>query len=560
MTATFITPSRRSLLSAGALLLPVMAGCAPRAPKAAGDPVVEIAGGKVKGFVAANGVTTFRGIPYGGPTGGANRFMPPTAAQPWSGVRDGSQFGPNAPQIVPSGPGGESPIFSAPASVPQGEDCLVLNVWTPSVAGPPRAVMIWMHGGGFTFGTAAAPLYDGGNLAKAGDVVVVGVNHRLNVFGYTYLGEHLGPEFATSGNAGQLDLIAALAWVKANIAAFGGDPTRVLIYGESGGGQKVSTIMAMPGAAGLFHRAVVESGPGFRMAEKADAAEATDALLKELSLTKAQARDLQTVDAERLKAAHKAVAAKLPGDGPGFLRNFAPVVDGVALPSHPFDPVAPAVSADVPLMIGYNHTEWTYFSRSGGAKLDMTEAEMRKAIQPMVKDKADEVLAVYRKADPKATPWDLYIAIGTDAPTAVLSHEIARRKSALGKAAAYHYRFDWETQAMGGHMRTPHTMELPFVFNNIGGSADLVGTAPDAQPLADKMSRAWANFAKTGKPGAEGLPEWPAYDGESRATMMLNTESKVVNDPDSEQRKVLEKAIGLSAGKLVYGKPKPASA
>ncbi len=547
--------ARRTFVMTGAAAIAQQGFAAPSFKSRANRSSIEVSNGKLEGFRASNGVATFLGVPYGASTAGANRFLPPKPPSSWPGVRDATRLGPNAPQIIPAGAGAESPIFSAPSAVPQGEDCLVLNIWTPGPDRAARAVMVWLHGGGFAFGTAGAPLYDGTNLARAGDVVVVGVNHRLNVLGYTYLGEHLGAEFSASGNVGQLDIVAALQWIRENIAAFGGDPNRVLVFGESGGGMKVSALMAMPSAKGLFHRAVIESGPGFHMGRKNDAVEAADALLRELGLKRAQARDLQRVDIKRLLAAYTAVSTKLPGDGPGYLRNFAPVVDGAILPTHPFDPRAPAVSANVPLLIGYNRTEWSYFSRHSGAKLDMTEAEMRKAISPMVKGGIDEVLAVYRKATPGARPWDLFLAIGTDAPTAVLSHEIARRKTALGAAPAYHYRFDWETPAMGGHLRSPHTLELPFVFNNIAISSDLVGRTRDAQGLADSMSRAWANFARTGKPGAQGLPEWPAYDGRTRATMLLNTRSKVANDPDSEQRQVLERVIGLNTGRLIYRAP-----
>jgi para-nitrobenzyl esterase len=504
--------------------------------------VAETAYGKVRG-TAVEDIKIFKGIPYGGPTSGKNRFMPPTKPAPWTGVRDALTYGPSAPQTNP----GARPSQGSTSGQGLGkedEDCLVLNVFTPAVdAGRKRPVMVWLHGGGFSTGSGSSPIYDGTNLARRGDIVVVSINHRLNVFGYTYLGDIAGREFALSGSAGMLDIVAALEWVGDNIAMFGGDPNMVTIFGESGGGRKVATVMAMPGAKGLFHRAVIESGAVLRLPTRDDATKETEMLLAEVGLTPKQARDLQTVPIEQLLRGYHAAASKFTSSIPGTLAH-SPTIDGTAVPGHPFDPKAPAVSADIPLLIGYNRTEETLFHR-GNEILDLDEAGLRQRVRARIGGEPDRVVEVYRKAHPDASPWDLYMLIGTDHPRGTYTRELASRKAALGRAQAYLYRFDWETP-VAPHLKTPHAIEIPFVFDNISKSKASTGDAPDTHALAAKVSAAWMAFAKTGNPKTPQLPQWPAYSAASRDTMVLNHVSRVVKDPDREQRLIMEQVLKLT--------------
>jgi para-nitrobenzyl esterase len=505
--------------------------------------VAETASGKIRG-TAVEDIRIFKGIPYGGPTSGKHRFMPPTKPAPWTGVRDALAYGPSAPQRNP----GARPAQSSTSGQGLGkedEDCLVLNVFTRGAdAGRKRPVMVWLHGGGFATGSGSSPVYDGTNLARGGDVVVVTVNHRLNAFGYTYLGDLAGPEFALSGCAGMLDIVAALEWVRDNIGGFGGDPNLVTIFGESGGGRKVATLMAMPDAKGLFHRAVIESGAILRLPTREDATKETEMLLAEVGLKANQARDLQTIPAEQLLRGYYAAASKFTSSIPGTLTH-SPTIDGKAVPGHPFDPTAPAVSADIPLLIGYNRTEETLFHR-GNEIFDLDEAGLKQRVKTVIGGEPDRVIDVYRKAHPGTSPWDLYMLIGTDHPRGTYTRELARRKAILGRAPVYLYRFDWETPVGAPHMKTPHAIEIPFVFDNIGKSVATTGDAPDTRALAARVSAAWVAFARTGNPNTPQLPQWPAYAADSRDTMMLNHVSRVVKDPDREQRLIMEHVLKLA--------------
>ncbi|HTB19297.1 MAG TPA: carboxylesterase family protein [Bryobacteraceae bacterium] len=550
-----MTLSRRQLMmrtgktaAAAALLLPDITL---NRLWAATDSTVETASGKVRGRSIA-GIHSFLGVRYGASTAGRNRFMPPQKPQPWSGIQDAFSYGSSAPQSNPAQRGagilrGEIGQLLAGTDGPppaESEDCLFLNVWTPGINdNAKRPVMFWLHGGGFTTGSDSSALYIGANLARRGDVVVVGINHRLGTLGFTHLGDLAGEQFVHSGNVGMLDAVAALEWVRDNIGRFGGDASRVMIFGESGGGQKVSMLLGSPPAKGLFQRAVIESGPGPKMMERARATELARMLLAEVGLDAKRTSDLQTLPLEKIMAAQFAVSAKLRGMA-GIIDGFAPVLDPTVLPAHPFYPHATRVSEDVPVIIGNNRTEMTLFADPAAFSLD--ENGLKTRVKNFVGDRADDVIEVYRHANPHATPSDLFFLIWTDDPTTVFSNNIAERRAALGKAPTYRYRFDWETPVLGGRLKSPHTVEMPFVFDNTQVAPGLTGGAsPEAVSLAARVSEAWIAFASRGDPNSKksGLPPWPAYDSERRATMLFSNESKIVDDPSSEQRKAMDKIL-----------------
>lgn len=547
-----------SLLLVGAqasAILPLLPGSSraaamTRSSKSSGgnSVIAETAYGKVRGTTVER-IKVFKGIPYGGTTTGKNRFMPPTKPAKWTGVRDALDYGPSTPQRDPNDPQAGARAASVPlignlSERPESEDCLVLNVWTPALKdGRKRPVMFWCHGGGFINGSGSSQGYDGTNLCRRGDVVVVTINHRLNVLGFAHLADLGGEEFAQSGNAGMLDIVHALKWVRENIAQFGGDPNTVMIFGESGGGRKVSALLAMPSAKVLFHRAVIESGPGLRMVERERANKASEMLLAELGLNKTQVRDLQTLPLDRIMVACHAVTRKLGG---GVTGGFAPVVDGKVLPHHPFDPVAPAESADVPLIVGNNRTEMVLFSLGDPSTFTLDEAGLQQRVKGLVGDHTQRVVELYRKANAGATPSDLYFLIYTDFQYRAYTTKLAERKAALGKAPAYLYNFAWETPVMGGKLKSPHALEIPFVFDNTEPSARYTGGGPEAKALADKMSDAWIAFARTGNPNIAKLPHWPAYNATQRPTMIFNNQSKVENDPIREQRLVMYDVLKLT--------------
>lgn len=519
----------------------------------AAEPVVETSSGKIRGFLN-DGIYTFRGVRYGASTGGRNRFMPPRKPEPWAGVRDATSYGASAPQTNPESRGRETPetaltrIFSASdgdrVAPPESEDCLFLNIWTPGLnPSGKRPVMVWLHGGGFSSGSASALLYDGTNLARRGNVVMVGINHRLNVFGYTHFGDFGFPEYAHSGNAGQLDIIAALEWVRDNIERFGGDPKRVMIFGESGGGAKVCMLLGSPPAKGLFHSAVVQSGPSLRMAERPGAAKAAEMLLAELGLDVKRLPEISGFTTDRILSAYFAVTGKLARGSAGDA--FRPVLDPQVIPAHPFDPAATRVSEDVPLMIGWNKTEATLFMVEDKEAFSLDEAGMRKRVEALVGADADRLIDAYRREFPKLSPSAIHFYIASYSRMGSGSVAIAERKAALGKAPAYLYRFDWESPYMGGKFISPHGLEMPMVFDNAQKVDILTGGGEDARKLAAKMSEAWIAFARKGDPNTpkSGLPRWEPYDAAKRAVMVFDNRCRVEYDPQKIQREIFANHI-----------------
>jgi len=537
--------SRRSALamgtSAAALLAVDFDALADVAP-----PIVTTTNGPVAGN-SENGTLAFKGIRYGAPPVGALRFMPPQKPSPWTTLPPYG-FGPPAMQM-PSGSAAAEPktplaialqsVFPTLAEVKiNSEDCLFLNVWTGFRGklndGAKRPVMVWLHGGGYAYGSGAWPSYDGGNLAKQGDVVVVTLNHRLNAFGFLELADVGGADFTKSGNVGMLDIVAALEWVRDNIGAFGGDAGNVMIFGESGGGAKVSTLMAMPSAQGLFHKAIVESGPGLKGVPKAAATQDAKDLMAELKV--ADVKALQAIPAAQIVSAALAVSARR---GPGSeIRFLAPVVDGDVLPTDPFDPVAPAMSANVPLIIGTNKDEMTLFMAGQPWFGKLTDDQLNAQAPMMAGAKAPALLAALRQAHPDYSPTYLMTELVTTTFMWDSSIKLAERKAAQNAAPVFMYQLRWETPIGGGLFKTPHTLEIPLVFDNVENSRALVGPGPDPQKVADQMSAAWISFARTGDPNTAMAPRWPRYDSAHRATMIFNVTSKVEDDPYAEVRKV----------------------
>jgi len=525
-------------------------------PKGSPGATAQTAAGKVRGL-QIDKVQAFRGIPYGASTAGARRFQPPAKPEPWTGVRDAFELGLRSPLIdsvlVPEW----DPLNRRE---PMGEDCLNLNVWTPGVAAARRPVMVWLHGGGYAAGSPGMVAYDGANLARTHDVVVVGVTHRLNAFGFMYLAELGGERFAEASNAGMRDIIAGLEWVRDNIASFGGDPGNVTIFGQSGGAGKVSTLLGMPAAQGLFHRAVAQSGSAVTSMPAGAATQSAEAFMSRLGLKGNQVDELQKLPMEQLLGALQprnsgaAAATGAPegarggpsigsgraggrGGGGGFAAS--PVVDGKSLPHDVFNPAASTLSANIPLLIGSTETEVTW-----NVNTDYTppsdEAALRERVKRTLRTddaQAGSVVSLYRKGRPMASHLDLALIIETDASNFRSGTDTqAERKAALGKAPVYMYRFQWYSPVGGGRLRAMHCMDIPFVFENVDLCKTVVGDGKDRYALADKMSSAWVAFARTGNPNHKGLPKWDPFTADRRATMIFNNECRAVTDPYREER------------------------
>ena len=503
------------------------------------SPVADTTAGNVRGFTR-NGIHTFKGIPYAATTEGPARFLPPSRPQPWSGIRSSMYYGPTCPQRTRAGWLNDENAFLFQWNDGQpGEDCLRVNLWTPSLEPRKRPVMVWLHGGGWSSGSGhEQPAYNGENLSRRGDVVVVSVNHRLNLLGYMNLSAY-GARYSSSMNVGVLDLVAALEWVRDNIASFGGDPDNVLLFGQSGGGAKVSTLLSMPVAKGLFHRAVVQSGSTLRLGDPERCAKLAAAVLAELELSKATIDKIHSVPYGQLLQAEAAALKKLEPDSGrrgGF--GFGPVVDGKIVTRHPFDPDAPAISAAVPMLIGTVLNEQSP-SMTDPELESMTEDEMKKRAAERYLDHAETIVATYRRAFPNLKPVELLSRLFSVRTNAVAQ---AQLKAAQNAAPAFMYLFAWQTPLLDGRPRAFHCSEIPFVFYNTNLSAFATGGGQEARALAAKISDAWINFARTGDPGHPGLPVWPKYDTAGPVMVFDNT-CEVKNDPDRELRKAVNRAL-----------------
>lgn len=545
---TFLERSVSTVALPAALALMPQAVRAERQSHILGQPV-ETSSGKVRGLVI-DGIHAFRGIPYGAPTGGKGRFRAPRPPEPWTGVLDTLGWGADAPQgsMATRQPVSDNPYALIESDVSlqtvQSEDCLVLNVWTPDAGNAgKRHVMLWLHGGGFVSGSASRAVHDGGNLAQHGDVVVVSCNHRLNALGYTFLDTIGGADFAGSGNVGMQDIILALRWIRDNIARFGGDPDNVTLFGYSGGGQKICTLMSMPSAKRLFHRAIVESGQNPRLLTRDEASETTDRLMKQLGLARNDIAALQAVPLERLLAAYQAVWTAPPRQLWGFPARFSPVVDGDLIPDHPIAPRSLALSSDIPLIIGNTREEMAAFTLMWEPHADaMTQADLLTRLTPYLGAHSDRILADYQRLHPGFSPWDLYALITADWPTRINSIRIAEARNALRTAPTFMYRVDWQTPVFGGRMKAPHGLEVPLAFRNVREDAGLNGGGADAFALSERVSDAWIAFARAGRPDTPTLA-WPAYRTDQRETMLFDRECRLERDPGKEERLLLENIL-----------------
>lgn len=491
-------------------------GCNPKANQNQ-NPVVKTTSGNVSGSID-DGIFVFKGIPYAK----AERFMPPLDPDSWEGVLECYDFGPVARQIVPW----------YPDSIQNENELFSVNVWTLGLSdGKKRPVMLWLHGGGFHVGASNDPMTYGKALAEKGDVVMVSVNHRLNILGYLDLSA-CSPKYAHSANAGMLDIVKALEWINKNIENFGGNPSDVTIFGESGGGGKVGTLMCMPSALGLYHKAIIQSGTLLNTMTKEKSQALGLAVLENLGLSPDEIEKLDTIPYMDLVKAGNDAILKISGPrkpGSPTMFGFAPSADGVVLLQQPFSPGFAQISKDIPLMIGstLNELMQTYYGEK-----DMTPEQAKDSLAKEYGDKTDQYIELFAKAYPDYTPQDL---LSIDKVFRPYTIQTADARSIESGAPLYVYLLAWKSQVDNASKGSFHGLDIPLAFNNVDLRPDWTGNTEAAWNLADKMSAAWINFAKTGNPNVKGkLPDWDTYTKKNGATMYFDNECRIVNNHDRE--------------------------
>lgn len=519
------------LVSAGALAFPGIVLARAGAPA-----IVKISEGSVRG-VEGDGVVKFLGLRYGASTAGANRFMPPRPPEKFSGVFEANTLGDQAPQMR---------TFLT-TDAPISEDCLRINIWTPATDNRRRPVMLWLHGGGFEAGTGGSALYEGSNLARRGDVVVATINHRLNVFGHCHLAARLGADYASSGNVGFLDLLAAMKWVRKNISAFGGDPGNVTIFGQSGGGRKVSLSYASPEAKGLFARGIVQSGSHLLVQSPEQADQLVGLLLKALSLAEGDAAKLKSVPMDQLIAAQSGAIKEA-----GY--RFEPVLDGKVFPQQPWLPNPPQWSSNLPMMLGSTRTELS--ATLGLAKPELfglTEKALPFALAPFVgKDKVEAAIAAFRVAKPDAPAPELFFTIASARAYGRDATLMSEQRAQPATAPTWLYKLAWRSPAQGGRRVSPHSLDLPFIFDNVPAGVDLAGPpSADTAEMVNMMAGTWLAFARNGNPNNPAVPDWAPYDIARRTTMIFDQPATAVSDPWPQERVFME---GYETTQLTEGR------
>ncbi|MDF0545105.1 carboxylesterase family protein [Sphingobium sp. H39-3-25] len=517
--------------------------------------VVEIENGKLRG-IHANGAMCFKGIPYAASTEGANRFMAPRPVENWAGVRAADAFGDRCPQeqsaeanLIPDGTDWFSWYYRKDATY--SENCCVLNLFTPNLdSSAKRPVMVYIHGGGFRSGGGDGSGLDGSNLARLGNVVVVTLNHRLNLLGYLQLG-HLDEDFADAGNAGQLDLIAALRWISANIAVFGGDPNRVLLFGQSGGGSKIATLMIMPGARALLHRAVNMSGTtAYDMGPAQEREPVTDAFMRHLGLARGDLRKLQKLPPEQLLMAYRQTVTEMKMD------DFRPVIDGRHIPHGPLTPEGLAVHADVPMMMGTTETEASFWLARNRRNISATSDEVKRRIMAQFdlnEVGADAIYRAYRDDAQNRTPWDILAALATDV---LFRHRMlvgAEAKARACQAPVYLYNFSWPLPVDGGIWRSPHTADIPFAFGNVDRASVMTGAGSIPHAVENSLMSAFIAFARNGNPDNAAMPHWVPYDVGNRQTMTVDHPCRLISDFLGGGRKASDALMGQAAYQILGG-------